>query len=82
MHWEFGWGAAPACWMRPQPLAAVRALCIQAAGAAASLPDRFLSQNLLTSAWLNMSKSPELGSCSACQANESIGAPEGNQRLC
>lgn len=29
-----------------------------------------------------MSKSPELGLRSACQAHESIGAPEGNLRLC
>lgn len=73
-----GCGHSP--WLRRGT--AVRALCIQAGGAAASLPDRFLSQDLLSSAWLNMSKSPELGWRSACQANESIGAPEGNRRLC
>lgn len=81
---------APGTWARELPAldaAAARgcsgsSLRSQAGGAAASLPDRFLSQDLLSSAWLNMSKSPEVGWRSACQANENIGAPEGNRRLC
>lgn len=60
---------------------AMVAHCIRAIGAAAWFEERFLFQDLFSSACLNMTKSPELGLCSACQANESTGAPEGNLRL-